>query len=99
MFDTDMLIGETFVAGAEAGERVLNPKTGELILDHPEASLQQVEAAVGAAEKAFPRWSSDDSGGALGPAAEACRRNRTQRRSLRRSRSAQLRQAAHSRAE
>jgi aminobutyraldehyde dehydrogenase len=57
MFDTDMLIGETFVAGAEAGERVLNPKTGELILDHPEASLQQVEAAVGAAEKAFPKWS------------------------------------------
>ena len=46
MFDTDMLIGEKFVAGGEAGERVLNPRTEDILVDLPEASLQQVDAAV-----------------------------------------------------
>jgi aminobutyraldehyde dehydrogenase len=50
MFDTSMLIGESFVAGTETPERVLNPKTEDLLLDLPEASLQQVGAAVSAAE-------------------------------------------------
>jgi aminobutyraldehyde dehydrogenase len=62
MFDTDMLIGENFVAGGEAGERVLNPKTEDLLLDLPEASLQQVDAAVNAAEKAFASWSTTTPG-------------------------------------
>jgi aminobutyraldehyde dehydrogenase len=57
MFDTEMLIGGTFVAGREAGERVLNPKTEDLLVDLPEASVQQVDEAVNAAEKAFARWS------------------------------------------
>ena len=57
MFDTEMLIGETFVAGAEAGERVLNPKTEDLLLELPEASQEQVDAAVSAAEGAFESWS------------------------------------------
>ena len=57
MFDTDMLVGGAFVAGSEAGERVLNPKTEELLIDLPEASTQQVDAAVNAAEKAFAGWS------------------------------------------
>jgi aminobutyraldehyde dehydrogenase len=57
MFDTDMLVGGAFVAGAETGERVLNPRTEELLIDLPEASTQQVDAAVNAAEKAFASWS------------------------------------------
>jgi len=57
MLDTEMLIGGTFAAGREAGERVLNPKTGDLIVELPEAAAQQVDEAVGAAEKAFAAWS------------------------------------------
>ena len=57
MFDTSMLIGDRFVAGAESGERVLNPRTGELIVEAPEASAEQVNAAVEAADKAFATWS------------------------------------------
>ena len=56
MFETSMLIGESFVAGTETPERVLNPKTEEVLLDLPEASLQQVDGAVSAAEKAFKTW-------------------------------------------
>src|SRR6516165_2821385 len=56
MFDNSMLIGESFVAGTETPERVLNPKNEDVLLDLPEASLQQVDAAVSAAEKAFKTW-------------------------------------------
>ena len=56
MFETSMLIGESFVAGTETPERVLNPKTEEVLYDLPEASLQQVDGAVTAAEKAFKTW-------------------------------------------
>jgi aminobutyraldehyde dehydrogenase len=56
MFETSMLIGQSFVAGTETPERVLNPKTEEVLLDLPEASLQQVDGAVTAAEKAFKTW-------------------------------------------
>lgn len=55
--ETQMLIGSRFEAGTETEERVLNPKTGERILDLPEASLAQVDNAVDAAEKAFVAWS------------------------------------------
>lgn len=55
--DTEMLIGSRFVAGTETPEQVLNPRTGALIEAIPEASLDQVEAAVLAAEKAFRTWS------------------------------------------
>ncbi|MBN9241806.1 MAG: gamma-aminobutyraldehyde dehydrogenase [Mesorhizobium sp.] len=55
--DTEMLIGAKFEKGTEAGEPVLNPKTGATILDLPEAGATQVEAAVAAAEKAFASWS------------------------------------------
>ena len=34
--DTEMLIGSRFVAGAETKERVLNPRTGGLIVEIPE---------------------------------------------------------------
>ena len=36
--DTQMLIGSRFEAGTETEEQILNPKTGETILDLPEAS-------------------------------------------------------------
>ena len=55
--DTQMLIGAKFEAGTETDEKILNPKTGDVIVDLPEASLAQVEAAVDAAEGAFVSWS------------------------------------------
>ncbi|MBO9131625.1 gamma-aminobutyraldehyde dehydrogenase [Rhizobium sp. B230/85] len=55
--DTAMLIGSRFEAGTENEEHVLNPKTGETVLDLPEASLSQVDKAVDAAEAAFRTWS------------------------------------------
>jgi aminobutyraldehyde dehydrogenase len=55
--DTQMLIGNRFEAGTEAEEKIFNPRTGETILNLPEASSIQIEAAVNAAEKAFATWS------------------------------------------
>ncbi len=54
---TEMLIGSKFEKGTEAEEAVLNPKTGEAILDLPEAGQSQIDAAVAAAGKAFATWS------------------------------------------
>ena len=55
--DTTMLIGAGFEAGQDAAEPILNPRTGALILDLPEASTGQVDRAVAAARKAFDGWS------------------------------------------
>lgn len=55
--DTALLIGSAFEAGQEAKEPVLNPRTGALILEVPEASTAQVDRAVAAARKAFETWS------------------------------------------
>lgn len=55
--DTALLIGSTFETGTETAESVLNPRTGALILDVPEASTRQVDRAVAAARKAFVHWS------------------------------------------
>ena len=52
-----MLIGSRFEAGTEAEEIILNPKTGSEILKLPEASVDQIDAAVAAAEAAFAGWS------------------------------------------
>ncbi|CAH0341886.1 gamma-aminobutyraldehyde dehydrogenase [Rhizobium sp. CECT 9324] len=60
--DTQMLIGSKFEAGTEIEEKILNPKTGELILDLAEASLGQIDAAVDAADKAFQSWSTTTPG-------------------------------------
>jgi len=57
MLDTQMLIGSKFVAGSEAGETVINPKTEEAIVSLPDASPAQVDAAVEAASTAFKTWS------------------------------------------
>ncbi len=55
--DTALLIGSTFEAGQEAREQILNPRTGALILEVPEASTGQVDRAVAAARRAFEGWS------------------------------------------
>jgi aminobutyraldehyde dehydrogenase len=57
MLDTDMLIGSTFVGGADAGDAIVNPKTEDTIVTLQNASPAQVDAAVGAAETAFKAWS------------------------------------------
>ncbi len=56
-FDTDLLIGAALEPGQERGEKVLNPRTGGLILEVPEASTDQVDRAVAAARAAFAGWS------------------------------------------
>lgn len=55
--NSEMLIGSQFELGTENEELVLNPKTGDVVLNLPEASLGQVDKAVEAAEKAFQSWS------------------------------------------
>ena len=57
MLDTEMLIGSKFVAGTEAADAVVNPKTEETIVKLPDASTVQVDEAVDAATKAFDTWS------------------------------------------
>lgn len=52
-----MRIGDSFEAGQEAPEKLINPRDGSLIGEVGEASPAQVEAAVAAAEAAFATWS------------------------------------------
>ncbi|BBF92984.1 gamma-aminobutyraldehyde dehydrogenase [Blastochloris tepida] len=54
-----MRIGAEFVAGTEPGENVLNPRTGATLIELPEASLDQIDAAVAAASDAFTTWSQE----------------------------------------
>ena len=54
---TSLLVGSSFELGTEAREQILNPRTGALILEVPEASTAQVDRAVAAARKAFDHWS------------------------------------------
>ncbi|RRH72336.1 gamma-aminobutyraldehyde dehydrogenase [Falsigemmobacter faecalis] len=55
--ETRLLIGASFEQGEEQPEQILNPRTGAVILDVPEASMGQVDRAVAAAQTAFQRWS------------------------------------------
>lgn len=54
---TQLLIGNAFETGTEIPEPILNPRTGALILNVPEASTAQVDRAVTAARRAFAHWS------------------------------------------
>jgi aminobutyraldehyde dehydrogenase len=54
---THLLVGSSFEAGEDHREQVLNPRTGALILEVPEASPAQIDRAVAAARKAFLHWS------------------------------------------
>ncbi|MBB3660057.1 aminobutyraldehyde dehydrogenase [Rhizobium sp. BK650] len=55
--EIEMVIGAALERGQEPGENVINPRTGNIIAEVPEASADQVDRAVAAAEKAFPFWS------------------------------------------
>jgi aminobutyraldehyde dehydrogenase len=55
--DTEMLIAGRFEAGTETPEKVLNPRTGAVIVELPEADAGQIDRAVTAARAAFDRWS------------------------------------------
>ncbi|MCB9957209.1 MAG: gamma-aminobutyraldehyde dehydrogenase [Rhodospirillaceae bacterium] len=54
---TQMLIGASFETGGAAAETVLNPRTGQAILEVPEADAGQIDRAVQAASTAFATWS------------------------------------------
>jgi aminobutyraldehyde dehydrogenase len=54
---TEALIGDRFERGTETVEHILNPRTGQLILDLPEVSADQIDRAVAAARAAFDGWS------------------------------------------
>ncbi len=53
---TKLLIDGVLVAGEGPAESVLDPATGKRIAEVPEASAQQVNAAVAAADRAAPAW-------------------------------------------
>jgi aminobutyraldehyde dehydrogenase len=55
--NTALRIGGKFENGKGAGEKVLNPRTGKVIVEVPEASNEQVDNAVFAADAAFDQWS------------------------------------------
>ena len=55
--DIELLIDGAFAKGEGQAEQVLNPATGKLIVEVPEASQAQLNAAVAAAARAFESWS------------------------------------------
>lgn len=55
--DTDILIDGQLIAGDGPAETILNPATGAVLTTVPEASAEQLEAAIAAAERAFWSWS------------------------------------------
>ena len=97
MLDTEMLIGSKFVAGTEAPESVINPKTEETIVKLPDASPAQVDAAVDAATKAFQTWSRTTPAERSALLLKLADAIDARGRDLRHARSAELRQAAHPR--
>lgn len=54
---TGLLINGELVEGQGPPEQILDPATGRRIISVPEASVEQLEAAVAAAEAAFATWS------------------------------------------
>jgi aminobutyraldehyde dehydrogenase len=53
---TQLLIGGRLMTGQGAGEEILDPATGSQIAVVAAATAEQVDAAVEAAERAFPGW-------------------------------------------
>jgi aminobutyraldehyde dehydrogenase len=53
---TDLFIDGAFQRGEGEPERVLNPATGALLVEVPEASTEQLHKAVSAAHRAFDAW-------------------------------------------
>ncbi|AYC32009.1 gamma-aminobutyraldehyde dehydrogenase [Pseudomonas cavernae] len=56
-FLTELLIDGQLVAGAGSAEAILNPASGEVLTQVAEASGEQVQAAILAAQRAFASWS------------------------------------------
>ncbi|WP_208719629.1 gamma-aminobutyraldehyde dehydrogenase [Pantoea cypripedii] len=56
-FITDLLINGQQVRGHGTAEILVNPSSGEILGEVPEATEQQVDDAVAAAREAFPGWS------------------------------------------
>jgi aminobutyraldehyde dehydrogenase len=54
--NTRLLIGADLVSGEGAPEDILDPATGRVITQIPEASPEQVARATAAAQRAFPGW-------------------------------------------
>ncbi|MGS8546789.1 aldehyde dehydrogenase family protein, partial [Salmonella enterica] len=54
---TALLIDGELVQGQGFVEPILNPATGEVLTQIAEASIEQVEAAILAAHRAFAGWS------------------------------------------
>ncbi|HEX2686278.1 MAG TPA: aldehyde dehydrogenase family protein, partial [Kofleriaceae bacterium] len=55
--NTRFLIGNELIQGDGPPENILNPATGQVIAQVPEASPAQVAQATAAAQRAFPGWS------------------------------------------
>jgi aminobutyraldehyde dehydrogenase len=55
--NTRLLIGDALVSGEGAVEDILDPATGAIIAQVPEASEAQVRRATAAAQRAFAGWS------------------------------------------
>ncbi len=55
--NTTMRIGARSEAGEQPGQPVVDPRTGAVVADIPEASPAQIDDAVAAAAAAFPAWS------------------------------------------
>ncbi len=54
--NTRLLIGGELVSGEGSPEDILDPATGQIIAQVPEASPDQVARAAAAAQRAFPGW-------------------------------------------
>ncbi|ASD20398.1 gamma-aminobutyraldehyde dehydrogenase [Pseudomonas aeruginosa] len=54
---TKLLVNGALVSGRGESQQVLNPSTGEVIVEIPEANFNQVDEAVAAADAAFDAWS------------------------------------------
>lgn len=54
---SELLIDHQFVKGEGQREAILNPATGEVLCEVPEASPEQLQRAVSAASRAFESWS------------------------------------------
>jgi aminobutyraldehyde dehydrogenase len=52
----DLLIGPQLVRGEGLAEAILNPATGEVLCEVPEATPEQLDLAVMAAHRAFATW-------------------------------------------
>src|SRR5450756_1592682 len=54
---TKLLLNGELIDGEGKAETIYNPATGTVLATIPEASPEQLEGAIRAANKAFPSWS------------------------------------------